>query len=184
MNRYITNVDERHLERSAEFVGKVFMDSEGIESAKLVKQLVLEIRSKRFYLPKLELIMVDENDDILGYAMFSRFHLDGKYENDLLLLSPVAVKTEYQRQHISKELIEFGFERAAKMGFKAVIVEGNPQNYRARGFKTSFDYGIVAGKKLSLSLPATECLMVKELVDGALNSISGNVDYSDYQCLT
>ena len=27
-----------------------------------------------FYLPELELIMVDELDCILGYAMFSRFH--------------------------------------------------------------------------------------------------------------
>lgn len=38
--------------------------------------------------------MVNETDDILGYAMFSRFHLEGKYEDKLLLLSPVAVKTE------------------------------------------------------------------------------------------
>lgn len=184
MNRYIKNIDDRYLKRAAEFVGKVFCDSEGEESARLVEQLLLEIRSKRFYLPELELIMVDENDDILGYVMFSRFHLDGKYENELLLLSPVAVKTEYQRQHISKELIEFGFRRAVEMGFKAVIVEGNPQNYRARGFRTSADYGIVAGEALSHTLPATECLMVKELVSGALESISGNVDYSDYQCLT
>lgn len=44
--------------------------------------------------------MVDEMDNILGYAMFSRFHLEGKYENKLLLLLPVAVKTEFQRQHI------------------------------------------------------------------------------------
>lgn len=70
-----------------------------------------------------------------------------------LLLSPVAVKTEYQRQHISKEIIEFGFQRAVEMGFKAVIVEGNPQNYRARGFQTSHDLGIVAGRTLSLPSP-------------------------------
>ncbi len=42
--------------------------------------MVEEIRSKRFYLPELELIMVDEADDVIGYVMFSRFHLDGKYE--------------------------------------------------------------------------------------------------------
>ena len=44
----------------------VFTDSEGKEPADIVKQLVLEIRSKRFYLPELELIMVDELDCILG----------------------------------------------------------------------------------------------------------------------
>lgn len=124
----------------------VFTDSEGKESASIVKQLVLEIRSKRFYLPELELIMVDELDCVLGYAMFSRFHLEGKYENELLLLSPVAVKTELQRQHISKDIIEYGFEKAVQMGYQAVLVEGNPQNYRSSGFQTSADFGIMAGK--------------------------------------
>lgn len=182
MRRYIKNVDSRYLDKSAQLVEDVFTESEGKESANVVKQLVLEIRSKRFYLPELELIMVDEMDDILGYAMFSRFHLERKYENELLLLSPVAVKTEFQRQHISKEIIEFGFQRAVEMGFKAVIVEGNPQNYRARGFQTSHNFGIVAGR--TLSLPSPDCLMVKELVEGALAHISGIVDYSDYQYLT
>ena len=113
--------------------------------------------------------------------MFSRFHLEGKYENELLLLSPVAVKTELQRQHISKELIEYGFEKAAAMGYRAVIVEGNPMNYRSRGFRTSADFGITAHE--SVGLPAPECLMVKELVPGGLDKIHGQVQYSDYQAL-
>ena len=74
MNRMIISMKDKYLETSAQFVEDVFTDSEGKESAKIVKQLVLEIRSKRFYLPELELIMVDEMDNILGYAMFSRFH--------------------------------------------------------------------------------------------------------------
>ena len=113
--------------------------------------------------------------------MFSRFHMEGKYENELLILTPVAVKTDLQRQHISKDLIEYGFECAKKMGYKAVLVEGNPQNYRARGFVTSADYGIVAGE--SVHLPAIECLMVKELVNGALDNMAGTVEYYDYESL-
>lgn len=182
MNRYIKSMESRYLDKSAQLVEDVFTESEGKESAKSVKQLVLEIRSKRFYLPELELIMVNEEDTILGYAMFSRFHLENKYENELLLLSPVAVKTEFQRQHISKDIIEFGFKKAIQMGFKAVIVEGNPQNYKSRGFKTSKDFGIIAGK--NISLPRPECLMVKELVEGALINISGIVDYSDCKSLS
>lgn len=182
MERTIKNVDSKNFAQSARFVEAVFTDSEGKDAAGVVKKLVLEIRSKRFYLPELELIMVNETDDILGYAMFSRFHLEGKYEDELLLLSPVAVKTELQRQHISKELIEFGFQRAVAMGFKAVIVEGNPQNYRARGFQPSYKFGIVAGK--NISLPSKDCLMVKELVEGSLEQISGIVDYADYRYLT
>ena len=141
-----------------------------------------EIRSKRFYLPELELIMVDEHEEMIGYSMFSRFHLEGKFEKELLLLSPVAVKTELQRQHISRELIEYGFARAIELGCKAVIVEGNPQNYRSRGFVTAADHGILPGE--TVHLPAIECLMVKELVPGGLDGIHGKVEYSDYETLT
>ena len=181
MERTIKSMEEKYLLPSLNMVEAVFTDHENAEEGKLVRSLVEEIRSKRFYLPELELIMVDETDAPIGYCMFSRFHLEGKYVNELLLLSPVAVKTELQRQHISKELIEYGFERAKEMGYKAVIVEGNPMNYRSRGFVTSADFGITAHE--SVGLPAPECLMVKELVPGGLNGIHGEVCYADYECL-
>ena len=181
MERIIKSMEEKYLLPSLELVEAVFTASECAENGKLVRSLVEEIRSKRFYLPELELIMVDEADEVIGYVNFAQFHLDGKYEDELLLLSPVAVKTELQRQHISKELIEYGFERARELGCKAVIVEGNPMNYRSRGFVTSADYGITAHK--SVGLPALECLMVKELGPGGLTGIKGVVSYADYECL-
>ncbi len=181
MNRIIKTASQGYLSESLELVETVFTESEGLESGKLARSLVEEIRSKRFYLPELELVMSDEENSVIGYAMFSRFHLGGKYENQLLLLSPVAVKTELQRQHISKELIETGFEKAKLLGYEVVIVEGNPQNYNSRGFETSYPHGIVASS--NINLPAVECLMVKELVSGALRNIKGIVDYSDYDCL-
>ena len=182
MNRIIKCATPQYLNESLDLVERVFTESEGEESGKLVRSLVEEIRSKRFYLPELDLVMVDEHNNVIGYAMFSKFHLEGKYEQQLLLLSPVAVKTELQRQHISKELIEAGFEKAKEMGYEAVLVEGNPRNYNPRGFETSYRHGIVAGP--NINLPAVECLMVKELVSGALDNIKGIVDYSDYECLT
>lgn len=50
-----------------------------------------------------------------------------------------------------------------------------------RGFVTSAPYWIVAHE--SVGLPAEECLMVKELVPGALAQIHGTVSYSDYKSL-
>ena len=182
MKRVMKSMEEKYLLPTLELVEAVFTAHSDAEEGKLVRALVAEIRSKRWYLPELELIMVDsDTDEVIGYVMFSRFHLDGKYENELLLLSPAAVKTSLQRQHISKELIEYGFEKARELGYKAVIVEGNPRNYNARGFVTSCDYGITAHE--SVGLPAPECLMVKELVPGGLESIHGQVCYADYECL-
>ena len=181
MERIIKSMEDKYLISSAEMVQQVFTDSETEEDGKLVRRLVDEIRSKKYYVKDLEFIMVDENDEVIGYAMFSRFHLNGKYDNELLLLSPVAVKTKYQRQHISKDLIEYGFVKAKEMGYKAVIVEGNPLNYRNRGFQSSYLYGINASEKVCL--PHPDCLMVKELVVGYLSNVSGLVDYSMYDAL-
>ena len=182
MNKIIKAMEEKYKIPALELVETVFTEHADAEEGKLVRALVEEIRAKRFYVPELELIMVDgDADEVIGYVNFARFHLEGRYEHELLLLSPVAVKTQLQRQHISKELIEYGFEKAAKMGYKAVIVEGNPMNYRSRGFQTSASYGITAHE--SVGLPAPECLMVKELVPGGLDGMYGQVCYADYECL-
>ena len=182
MERIIKSMEDKYLNNSLDLVEAVFTDHENAEEAKIVRSLVEEIRSKRFYLPELELVMVDETDEVIGYVMFSRFHLGGKYQQELLMLTPAAVKTSLQRQHISKELIEYGFQQAVELGYKAVIVEGNPRNYRARGFVTAADHGILPGE--TVHLPAIECLMVKELVPGGRDGIHGKVEYSDYETLT
>ena len=181
MNRIVKCIENKYLSASLDLVEDVFTKYDSPEEGKTVRKLIEEIRSKKYYIPELELIMVNDADEVIGYAMFSRFHIEGKYEDELLILTPVAVKTELQRQHISKELLEYGFEKARKMGYRAILVEGNPKNYNPRGFMTSADFGIVAGP--DIHLPRVECLMIKELAAGALDHISGVVDYSFYDAL-
>ena len=181
MDRRIKAMENQYLLPALELVEEVFTQWDSPEEGKLVRRLVEEIRRKKYYIPELEFVMANEKDEVIGYAMFSRFHIEGKYENELLMLTPVAVKTELQRQHISKELIEYGFEMAKKLGFKAILVEGNPQNYNNRGFKSSYQVGIEAGP--NMDLPHPDCLMVKELEVGALENMSGYVDYSFYETL-
>ena len=167
-----------------ELVEEVFTQYDSPEEGQMVRRLVEEIRAGRYYIPRLELVMVDEEDGVIGYAMFSRFPIEGKYEEELLLLSPVAVKTALQRQHISKDLLEYGFARAEELGFRAVLVEGDPKNYAAyaaRGFRPSCLFGIEAGP--NVRLPRPECLMAKELAEGALVGMGGFVDFSFYETL-
>lgn len=182
MNRIIKPVTNEYKKTSLDFVEKVFTEYANEEEGQLVRNLVEEIRSKKYYIPQLDLMMINEFGEIIGYVLFSKFPLEGKYENELLILSPAAVKTDLQRQHISKELIEYGFKQAENMGFHAVLVEGNPMNYNSRGFQTSADFGIVADE--SIKLPDIKCLMVKELKEGALKKIKGIVKYDMYQSLT
>ena len=179
--RTITAMKPEYLLPSLELVEQVFTEHENADEGRLVRALVEEIRSKEYYLPELELLML-EDGEVIGYVMFSRFHIEGKYDDRLVLLSPAAVKTSCQRQGISRELINYGLKKAAEMGFTAAMVEGNPANYRARGFKTSADFGIVAGP--NIHLPHVSCLMVTELVPGGLEGITGEVDYGMYETLS
>lgn len=181
MERVIKPMEDQYLLSSLKLVEDVFAESDSTEEGKTVRQLVEEIRTKKYYLPGLELIMLNEDDEMIGFAMFSRFHIEGRYENELLILTPVAVKTEMQRQHISKDLLEYGFEKAKEAGFKAILVEGDPKNYNPRGFQSSYKFGIEAGP--NIKLPHPDCLMVKELEDGALDRMHGFVDYSFYDAL-
>ena len=98
MERIIKKVNIKYADSALDFVEKVFSEYHKSGSGKIERNI----------------------DEIIGYVMFSRFPLSGKYEDEVLILSPVCVKTELQRQHISKELIEYGFERAKEMGYKAV----------------------------------------------------------------
>ena len=85
--RTVKTIEEKYLNPTLDLVEQVFTTHSDAEEGALVRALVEEIRSKRFYLPELELVMVDENDSPIGYCNFSRFHLGGKYEDELLLLS-------------------------------------------------------------------------------------------------
>ena len=178
--RTITSMQPEYLLPSLELVEQVFTEHENAEEGRTVRALVEEIRSKKYYLPELELLML-EDGEVVGYVMCSRFHLGGKYDDRLVILTPAAVKTSLQRQGISRELITYGLRKAADMGFTAALVEGNPANYRARGFQTSANHGIVAGP--NIHLPHVDCLMVTELVPGGLEGITGEVDYGMYETL-
>ena len=114
MSRTIKSMEEKYRQPSLDMVRRTFTDHENADEAQIVVNLIEEIRCMKTYIPELELIMTDENDEVIGYVMFSKFHLGGKYMDELLLLSPAAVKTELQRQHISKKLIEYALKRQRK----------------------------------------------------------------------
>ena len=85
--RTITPMQPEYLVPALELVEQVFTEHENADEGRLVRRLVEEIRSKQYYLPELELLML-EDGEVIGYVMFSRFHLEGKYDDRLVLLSP------------------------------------------------------------------------------------------------
>lgn len=80
---------------------------------------------------------------------------------ELLLFRLVCQNRIHRDGTFPSELIEYGFEKAREDGYKAVIVEGNPQNYIQEDLRLP-KLLIFAGP--GLQLPGTESVwMVKEI---------------------
>ena len=182
MARTIRPITPEYMTPALDLIFESFSDWIDENEGTLVRRLAQEIRSMDTYLPELEIICTDDDGTLLGHCMFSRFHLGGKFTDELLILTPVCVKPGFQRQHISRDMIEFGIARAREMGFAACIVEGNPDNYHSRGFVTAAEHGILPGK--TVQLPDIRCLMAMELVPGAFEWINGEVEYDCYKTLS
>lgn len=178
MNIRIVKKDEyAYIEK---FVYEIFKNtaySDGI----LERELVREIRESQYYIPELDLV-AEEDGKILGHFIISQFPISNQYQNEMLILSPVTVAIEKQRHGIGMQMLKEGIEQARGMGYKGMIVEGNPAFYSKLGFITSTKFAIYASEK-NLP-PSEECLMAMELCDDGLKNISGEVDYSMYNALT
>ena len=93
MNRIIQSIEERHLLPALDLVEAVFTAHENADEGKLVRALAEEIRTKRFYVPELEIVALDKDtDEVIGHCIFSSIHLEGKYEDICCSSPPCASK--------------------------------------------------------------------------------------------
>lgn len=96
----------------------------------------------------------------------SKLHGEDGSVKTVLTFGPLSVLPEYQRHGYGKALLEYSFEKAAEMGFEAIVIFGNPENYISRGFKSCKKFNVALSEGV---YPVA--LLVKELYEGAL---SGN----------
>lgn len=172
----IRSVKKEEYNYTEIFVCEVFKNTDHTDG-EYEKAWLKKIREKQYYIPELDLV-VEEEGKIIGHFVLSKFPINKKYENEVLMLSPVSVAINNQRQGVGKYMIREGIKLASNLGFKGIVVEGDFRYYQRFGFRTSTKFGIYASKK-NLP-PSEEYLMVMELCENGLKNISGEVDYSMY----
>ena len=92
-----------------------------------------------------ELNFVMEKDGrIIGQNMFMKtvIEKDGGGVVDVLTMGPICVTPELKRRGYGKIILDYSLERAAEMGFGAVLFEGNILFYGKSGFTYSSEFGI------------------------------------------
>ena len=102
-------------------------------------KLVDRLRADGEHLPDLCLV-ASEDDVIAGHVFFSRARLDSGHE--VLVLAPMGVLPERQRQGIGSALVEEGLRRAAETEFPLVSVLGHAGYYPRFGFEPARSLGI------------------------------------------
>lgn len=130
--------------------------------------LVHVMRDHEDFLPELDLVIEDDGQ-VVGNIMYTKTKLidESGREKDILTFGPVSVLPEYQRKGYGKKLMEHSFQKAAALGYDAIVIFGNPGNYVSRGFKSCKKYHVsVEGGGYPTAM------MVKELRPGALDGHS------------
>ena len=127
--------------------------------------LVHIMRGHEDFIPELDFV-AELDGQVIGNIMYTKAKLtdENGTEKEILTFGPLSILPEYQRHGYGKKLIGYSLERAAELGYEAVVIFGSPANYVSCGFQCCRKYNVcVDGDKY----PAA--MLVKELKDGALD---------------
>ncbi len=145
-----------------------------------VEHLVLhKLRQDSCFVPELDYVLEEDGQVIahIAYAQGTLTKVNGE-QSPLLLFGPVSVLPSYQKKGYGDRLIRFTLEKAAAMGYPAVVITGSPDYYSKFGFEQAALYGIVhAGLATEEEAPF---FMVKVLDAQAKKDLAGV--YQDPAC--
>lgn len=136
-------------------------------------RLIGRIRASEQYIPDLSLV-AEIDREIVGHAMLSKAVIrEQDRETDVIVLAPIAVKPELQKQGIGSKLIEEGIRRCKAMGYGLILLIGHPGYYPRLGFQPARQHGL---ELRQFDVP-DEVFMVYEVEEGRLQEITGELLY-------
>ena len=93
------------------------------------------LRDHKDFIPELDLVAETTDGKIVGNVMYTKSRLVNQHNTALSVLTfgPLSVHPDYQRMGISKQLLEFSFDKAIQSGYPVIVIFGNPGNYVSRG---------------------------------------------------
>lgn len=131
--------------------------------------LVHVMRGCPAFVPELCLAARD-GGKVVGGSMCVRARIDGDdgVRREVLTLGPIGVLPEYQKRGIGAALIERTAEIACGLGFRAILLCGDPDYYSRRGFVSAESFSIRNAENMY-----ADALQARELRGGALSDAAG-----------
>ena len=121
-----------------------------------------------------ELAFVMEKDGrLIGQNMFMKtvINADDGRDVEVLTMGPICITPELKRKGYGKILLDYSLEKAAELGFGAVLFEGNIDFYGKSGFDFARRFGI---RYHDLPEGADDSFFLcRELIPGFLDDVTG-----------
>ena len=130
------------------------------------------LRDDPAFVKELDFVM-ERDGRLIGQNMFMRTVINGDDGRDIpvLTMGPIGIMPELKRKGLGKRLLDYSLERAAALGYGAVLFEGNIGFYG----KSGFDYARRFGIRYH-DLPEgvdDSFFLCRELIPGYLNGVTG-----------
>ncbi|WP_135612500.1 GNAT family N-acetyltransferase [Methanococcoides sp. AM1] len=137
--------------------------------------IVHNMRRSSDFVKELDHVACD-GDKIIGSIIYSKAKVinNENKEFEVLCMGPLGVLPSYQNKGVGSLLMEHSIEKAKHLGYKAIIIFGNPEYYKRFGFKNATEYNIQTSSGENF-----EAFMTLELYDESLDTISGKFYASD-----
>mgnify|MGYP004509420855 FL=1 len=133
------------------------------------------LRNNPDFIAELDYVM-ELNGKLIGQIVFMKavLKVDDGRDIPIVTIGPICIIPELKRRGYGKVLLDYSLDKAAKMGFGAVCIEGNIDFYGKSGFTYAGEFGIRYH-----GLPEDEdasFFLCKELTPGYLDGITGEYE--------
>lgn len=130
------------------------------------------LRNDPAFIKELDFVM-EQNGKLIGQNMFMKTIIEADDDRiiDVLTMGPIGIIPELKRKGYGKAILDYSLEKAAGMGFGAVLFEGNIDFYGKSGFDHASKFGI---RYHDLPEDAdSSFFLCKELIPGYLDNVTG-----------
>ncbi|MCX8105940.1 MAG: N-acetyltransferase [Ignavibacterium album] len=134
------------------------------------EHLVLHnLRKSKSYIKDLDLIAICD-DQIVGHIISTKARVvdSQNKEYEVLCVGPLSVLPYFQKQGIGEKLMKESIKIAKRLGFRGMILFGNPDYYHRFGFRNAKEFEITTKDYQNF-----EPFMALELFKNALNDVKG-----------
>ncbi|MBR1985611.1 MAG: N-acetyltransferase [Mogibacterium sp.] len=130
------------------------------------------LRDAPAFVKELDFVM-EKDGALIGQNMFMKtvINADDGRDIEVLTMGPICITPELKRRGYGKILLDHSLEKAAELGFGAVLFEGNIDFYGKSGFDYARKFGI---RYHDLPEGADDSFFLcRELIPGYLDGVTG-----------